>query len=118
MVAMSDAVRVTQYKAIWVAACRKEGTLTVIGGPHARSFPADCMRFFDWVVLERDKVLIGDLLKRVRAQARSLRLVPVPGGARAGAGDAMILGRSRWSGSARRKNLLAFGGMPGETGCL
>ncbi|MBZ5640285.1 MAG: radical SAM protein [Acidobacteriia bacterium] len=42
---------------------RKEGTLTVIGGPHARSFPADCLRFFDWVVLECDKTLVGDLLK-------------------------------------------------------
>lgn len=41
---------------------RQEGTRTVIGGPHARSFPADCLRFFDWVVLECDKALIGELL--------------------------------------------------------
>ena len=39
---------------------RREGTLTVIGGPHARSFPADRLRFFDWVVLECDKTLIGE----------------------------------------------------------
>jgi len=42
---------------------RKEGILTVIGGPHARSFPEDCLRFFDWVVLECDKTLIDDVLK-------------------------------------------------------
>ena len=41
---------------------RKDGTLTVIGGPHAKSFPADCLRFFDWVVLECDKALIRDVL--------------------------------------------------------
>ena len=27
---------------------RRDGILTVIGGPHARSFPADCLRFFDF----------------------------------------------------------------------
>jgi hypothetical protein len=42
---------------------RKDGTLTVIGGPHARSFPLDCLRFFDWVVLECDKPLIEEILK-------------------------------------------------------
>ena len=42
---------------------RREGTLTVIGGPHAKSFPRDCLRFFDWVVLECDKALIGEILK-------------------------------------------------------
>jgi hypothetical protein len=42
---------------------RKEGVLTVIGGPHTKSFPADYLRFFDWVVLECDKTLIHDLLR-------------------------------------------------------
>ena len=41
---------------------RKEQTLTVIGGPHARSFPHDCLRFFDLVVLQCDKALIADIL--------------------------------------------------------
>jgi radical SAM superfamily enzyme YgiQ (UPF0313 family) len=44
---------------------RREGTLTVIGGPHARSFPSDCLRFFDWVVLECDKTLIEEILRGV-----------------------------------------------------
>ena len=41
---------------------RREKTLTVIGGPHARSFPQDCLRFFDLVVLQCDKTLISDIL--------------------------------------------------------
>jgi len=41
---------------------RRAGTLTVIGGPHAMSFPQDCLRFFDIVVQECDRQLIADLL--------------------------------------------------------
>ena len=40
------------------------GALTVIGGPHARSFPDDCLRFFDFAIHDCDKELIGDLLRR------------------------------------------------------
>lgn len=42
---------------------RKEGTLTVIGGPHAMCFPQDCLRFFDVVVGHCDKALIDDILR-------------------------------------------------------
>ena len=61
---------------------RREGTLTVIGGPHARSFPADCRRFFDWVVLECDKALIGEILagaferNSIVTSGRPLRDIP------------------------------------------
>ena len=41
---------------------RSEKTLTVVGGPHAKSFPHDCLRFFDWVVLQCDKSVIVDIL--------------------------------------------------------
>ncbi len=41
---------------------RKAGAQTVIGGPHAKAFPADCLRFFDFVVKECDQALIADLL--------------------------------------------------------
>jgi radical SAM superfamily enzyme YgiQ (UPF0313 family) len=41
---------------------RMEGTRTVLGGPHARSFPRDALRYFDLVVLECDKALIGDII--------------------------------------------------------
>ena len=61
---------------------RKEGTLTVIGGPHARSFPTDCLRFFDWVVLDCDKILLDELLRgafdrgSVVTSGRALREIP------------------------------------------
>lgn len=42
---------------------RKQGTRTVIGGPHAKSFPRDSQRYFDLVVLECDKALIQDIIR-------------------------------------------------------
>lgn len=42
---------------------RQRGTLTVIGGAHARSFPTDCLRFFDLVVRDCNKDLIDDILR-------------------------------------------------------
>jgi len=42
---------------------RQRGTRTVFGGPHAKSFPRDCLRFFDIVVKECDEPLIADILK-------------------------------------------------------
>jgi radical SAM superfamily enzyme YgiQ (UPF0313 family) len=42
---------------------RQRGTRTVFGGPHAKSFPHDCLRFFDIVVKECDEPLIADILK-------------------------------------------------------
>ena len=41
---------------------RMGGVLTVIGGPHAKSFPRDALRYFDLVVLDCDKALIADIL--------------------------------------------------------
>jgi radical SAM superfamily enzyme YgiQ (UPF0313 family) len=37
-------------------------TLRVIGGPHAKAYPADCARYFDVVVKECDKPLVADIL--------------------------------------------------------
>ena len=37
---------------------RQRGTVTVLGGPHARSFPADCLRWFDLAVWDCDHHLI------------------------------------------------------------
>ncbi|MCZ6512915.1 MAG: radical SAM protein [Nitrospinae bacterium] len=42
---------------------RREKTLTVIGGPHAKSFSEDCLRYFDLVVKECDRTLVEDILK-------------------------------------------------------
>jgi hypothetical protein len=42
---------------------RQRGTLTILGGPHAKCFPADSRRFFDVVVDGPcDQELIGDIL--------------------------------------------------------
>jgi hypothetical protein len=35
--------------------------LTVIGGPHAPSFPSNCVRFFDIAVKDCDRTLIADI---------------------------------------------------------
>jgi hypothetical protein len=43
---------------------RRRGTLTVVGGPHARAFPTDCKRFFDIVVNDCDRQLVDDILRR------------------------------------------------------
>jgi radical SAM superfamily enzyme YgiQ (UPF0313 family) len=43
---------------------RRDGVLTVAGGPHAKSFPDDCARFFDLTVKECDRSLIDDILSR------------------------------------------------------
>jgi hypothetical protein len=45
-------------------AFKKQGTLTVIGRPHAQSFPADCSRSFDIVVKDCDRELIDNILHR------------------------------------------------------
>jgi radical SAM superfamily enzyme YgiQ (UPF0313 family) len=64
-----DVLFVASYTHASAAACalakihRGRGALTVIGGPHARSFPDDCLRFFDQAVHDCDKELISDLLR-------------------------------------------------------
>lgn len=41
---------------------RSRGTRTVLGGPHAKSFPRNSLAHFDHVVIECDKALIADLI--------------------------------------------------------
>jgi hypothetical protein len=42
---------------------RQDGVRTVLGGPHARSFPHDASRFFDTVVVSCDAAAIDDVLR-------------------------------------------------------
>ena len=42
---------------------RAEKVRTVLGGPHARSFPEDASRFFDIVVTDCDRALIDEILR-------------------------------------------------------
>lgn len=42
---------------------RRRGALTILGGPHATSFPTDSLRFFDLVVHDCDRNLIEAILR-------------------------------------------------------
>ena len=44
---------------------QKRGTLTVLGGPHAKAFPNDSLRFYDIVVHHCDRNLISDIVNGV-----------------------------------------------------
>jgi radical SAM superfamily enzyme YgiQ (UPF0313 family) len=60
---------------------RKENTVTVIGGAHARGFPDDCARFFDVVVGRCDKKLVAEILfeppvGRIVSSGRTLQDLP------------------------------------------
>ncbi len=41
---------------------RSRGAITVLGGPHARSYPQDAVKYFDYVVGFTDKTVIRDIL--------------------------------------------------------
>ena len=41
---------------------RSRGTVTVLGGPHARCYPEDALNYFDYVVGFTDKSIIQDIL--------------------------------------------------------
>jgi len=42
---------------------RTTGALTVLGGPHAKAFPHDSLRFFDIVVEDCDSALVDDIVR-------------------------------------------------------
>jgi radical SAM superfamily enzyme YgiQ (UPF0313 family) len=41
---------------------QSRGVVTVLGGPHARCYPQDAQKYFDYVVGFADKTVIGDIL--------------------------------------------------------
>lgn len=41
---------------------RRQGAVTVLGGPHARCYPEDAARFFDYVLGLTDKTVIADVV--------------------------------------------------------
>ena len=60
---------------------RRENTVTVMGGPHAKQFPHDCLRFFDIVVRDCDRSLIVDILSElprgeIVSSAHTLQEIP------------------------------------------
>ena len=42
---------------------RSKGTVTVLGGPHARCYPQDAQKYFDYVLGFTDRTIISDLLR-------------------------------------------------------
>src|SRR5690606_3873679 len=42
--------------------CRRGGAVTVLGGPHARCYPQDAAKYFDYVLGFTDKRVVADLL--------------------------------------------------------
>jgi hypothetical protein len=42
---------------------RSRGAVTVLGGPHARCYPQDALKYFDYVLGFTDKALVGDVLR-------------------------------------------------------
>jgi len=70
---------------------RERGVVTVLGGPHARAYPADARRHFDYVVGFTDRTLIHDLLRDAAPQGGE-------GVALAAAGQPAVLPgvRERW----------------------
>jgi hypothetical protein len=53
------------------AISRRKGAITILGGPHARCYPEDAARYFDYVLGFTDRELIDDVL-RERAPHRPL----------------------------------------------
>jgi hypothetical protein len=43
--------------------CRKRGAVTVLGGPHARCYPDDAARYFDYVLGFTDRSVVDDVLR-------------------------------------------------------
>jgi hypothetical protein len=53
------------------AFARRRGTVTVLGGPHARCYPEDAIRYFDYVLGFTDEAVVGEVLREC-AQHRPL----------------------------------------------
>jgi hypothetical protein len=47
---------------------RRSGAVTVLGGPHARCYPEDAQRYFDYVLGFTDKATIDELLREAAPQ--------------------------------------------------
>lgn len=101
--------------AYWVSrSFRERGVVTVLGGPHARAYPEDAARHFDYVVGLADRALIRDLLQGCAPQAEGVRL------AAARQPDGLPGVRERWryvQAVIDRAKLFAGVAMLGSVGC-
>ena len=53
---------------------RRKGVITVLGGPHARCYPADAARYFDYVLGFTDQALVQEVLKDAGPHSPGLQL--------------------------------------------
>jgi hypothetical protein len=53
---------------------RARGVVTVLGGPHARCYPEDASRYFDYVLGFTDKALVDDVLRDCAPHRPGLQL--------------------------------------------
>jgi len=94
---------------------QSRGAITVLGGPHARCYPQDAQKYFDYVVGLTDKSVIRDILKDC-AQHRPLGVL-----VEAREQPADIPGvRERWEfieSTLRKAPLIKMVPMLGSTGC-
>jgi len=51
---------------------RSKGILTVIGGPHARCYPQDAQKYFDYVLGFTDKEIIQQAIRKLESKFRSV----------------------------------------------
>ena len=49
---------------------RKRGVVTVLGGPHARAYPEDALKYFDYVVGFTDKETVDEVLRELAPRPR------------------------------------------------
>ena len=52
------------------ATMRKRGILTVLGGPHARAWPADAARYFDYVLGLTNREVVQQVLEELKEKPR------------------------------------------------
>ena len=52
---------------------RKRGVVAILGGPHARSYPEDAARYFDYVLGFTDKATLDEVLRELAPYPRSGR---------------------------------------------
>jgi hypothetical protein len=57
---------------------RQRGVVTVLGGPHARCYPEDAARFFDYVLGFTDKALVAEVLEERAPYPAGGRVMAAP----------------------------------------
>lgn len=57
---------------------RKRGVITVLGGPHARSYPEDAAKYFDYVLGFTDRQTLDEVLRELAPNPRFGRWLSAP----------------------------------------